>query len=276
MKKLILTSLAAAGLSLGASAQLQNFAVGDVAPDFTVTDAHGNTHSLYAETAQGKYVYLDFFFTTCPPCQTTTPFFSELHEKYGCNDHDLFSISLDIGDSNAEVLQFEQTYGGSHATAPAVSGTEGGGNAVNATYGPAAYPTYVLIGPDNRFINIDVWPISSVASFEAAFPSGSNITPNSCAAVSVTPAQASIPVGISPNPAMGSTKLSLSFPADAPAAIEVFDLAGARVAQLNLGTVKAGAFEHKLDVSGLSAGAYLVKVSQDGATTGTARLHVAH
>lgn len=275
MKKLILTSLAAAGLCLGASAQLQNFAVGDVAPDFTVTDAHGNTHSLYAETAQGKYVYLDFFFTTCPPCQTTTPYFSELHEKYGCNGHDLFAISLDIGDSNAEVLQFEQTYGGTHAAAPAVSGTEGGGNAVNSTYGPAAYPTYVIIGPDNRFINIDVWPVSNVGSFEAAFPAGSGITPASCAVVAVTPAQAAIPVGISPNPAFGATKLSVNFPADGVASIDVFDLAGARVAQVALGTVKSGAYEQSLDVSGLSAGAYIVKVSQDGATTGTARLNVA-
>jgi thiol-disulfide isomerase/thioredoxin len=275
MKKLILTSFAAAGLFLGASAQLQNFAVGDVAPDFTVTDVHGGTHSLYAETALGKYVMLDFFFTTCPPCQATTPIFNELHEKYGCNQGDLFAISLDIGDSNAEVLQFEQTYGGSFSKAPAVSGTEGGGNAVNSTYSPAAYPTYVLIGPDNRFISIDVWPISSVASFEAAFPAGSNITPASCA-VAVTPAQAAIPVGISPNPAFGATKLSVNFPADGVASIEVFDLAGARVQQVALGTVKSGAFEQSLDVSGLSAGAYIVKVSQDGATTGTARLNVAH
>jgi thiol-disulfide isomerase/thioredoxin len=276
MKKLILTTLAAAGLSLGASAQLQNYSVGQTAPDFTVTDAHGVTHNLYSETAQGKYVFLDFFFTTCPPCQATTPYFSELHEKYGCNGHDLFSISLDIGDNNAEVLAFEAQYGGTHAPAPAVSGTEGGGNAVNSTYGPAAYPTYVLIGPDNKFINIDVWPVSSVASFEGAFPSGSGITANSCAVVAVTPAQAAIPVGISPNPASSAAKLSLNFPTDGAASIDVFDLAGARVAQVNLGIVKSGAREQALDVSALSAGAYLVKVSQEGATTGTARLNVVH
>jgi thiol-disulfide isomerase/thioredoxin len=273
MKKLILSTIAA-GLSLSASAQLTNFAVGDVAPDFTVTDVHGGVHSLYAETAQGKYVVLDFFFTTCPPCQQTTPIFNELHEKYGCNNGDLFTISLDTGDDNAEVLAFEATYGGTHSPAPAVSGTQGGGNAVNSTYGPSAYPTYVLIGPDNRFINIDVWPVSSVASFEGAFPAGSGITPQSCA-VAVTPAQvAAIPVGISPNPAMGSTKVSLNFPTDGNANLEVFDLAGARVTSVNLGLVKSGAQVQTLDISQLSAGAYLVKVSQEGATTGTARLHV--
>ena len=276
MKKQLLTIFAALGLSLGASAQLQNYAVGDVAPDFTVTDVNGNTYSLHARTAQGQYVLLDFFFTTCPPCQSTTPIFNELHEKYGCNEGDLFCVSVDIGDSDQEVIDFENTYGGSFSHAPAVSGLTGGGNAVNSTYSPAAYPTYVLIGPDNKFINIDIWPVSSVASFEAAFPTGSGITAQSCA-VAVDPAlEAPIPVTLYPNPASNSTKLQLNFPVDGNAEVRVFDLAGAQIHAIDLGTVRSGMHETVLDLNQFSAGAYLVKVQQDGATTGTARLNVVH
>ena len=34
------------------------------AVDFTVTDIDGNTHNLFTYLAYGKYVVIDFFFTT--------------------------------------------------------------------------------------------------------------------------------------------------------------------------------------------------------------------
>ena len=37
------------------------------AVDFTVTDVHGNTHTLFDYLADGKHVVIDFFFTTCGP-----------------------------------------------------------------------------------------------------------------------------------------------------------------------------------------------------------------
>ena len=35
------------------------------AVDFTVTDTHGNPHNLFSILNSGKYVCIDFFFTTC-------------------------------------------------------------------------------------------------------------------------------------------------------------------------------------------------------------------
>ena len=35
-----------------------------VAVDFTATDTDGNTWNLFEELAEGKYVLIDFFFTT--------------------------------------------------------------------------------------------------------------------------------------------------------------------------------------------------------------------
>jgi len=63
---------------------------------------------------------------------------------------------MDIGNNNAECVAFDETYG---LTYPTVSGTEGGGNAVNSTYGIPAYPTVILIAPDHSIVIQDLWPI---------------------------------------------------------------------------------------------------------------------
>ena len=103
-------------------AQTNNYNVGDVVDDFTVIDTNGNTWNLYDLTSQGKYVYLDFFFDTCGPCQTTTPIFNEFHDTYGCNQGNLFMLSVNNGtDSDAEVIAFENAFGGDFTHAPAVS-----------------------------------------------------------------------------------------------------------------------------------------------------------
>ena len=49
---------------------------------------------------------------------------------------------------------------------------EGGGGAVDANFGVNAYPTFCLINPNNEIINIDIWPLTGVETFEAAFPAG--------------------------------------------------------------------------------------------------------
>ncbi|MFM9986846.1 MAG: redoxin domain-containing protein [Flavobacteriales bacterium] len=41
---------------------------GSIAPDFTLTDTEGNTHTLYDYLNQGKTVYIDFWAAHCPSC----------------------------------------------------------------------------------------------------------------------------------------------------------------------------------------------------------------
>jgi len=167
-------------ISFFANAQVTGYSVGDVVDDFTVTDIHGNVHNLYEITASGKHVFLDFFFDTCGPCQETTPIFNEFHDKYGCNEGEIYCISMNNGsDSDAEVEAFENTYGGPFNHAPAVS-ADGGAGGVDAVFGIVAYPTYCLIGPDNKLINSDIWPLTGVETFEATFPTGFNPVPMEC------------------------------------------------------------------------------------------------
>jgi len=106
---------------------------------------------------------------------------SEAYEYFGCNTADVFVISVNRGESNAACIQFDETYG---IEFPCLSGIEGGGTAVNNTYGIAAYPTYILIAPDHTIVEQDMWPIASVQTFKNYFqehgiqasPCGSTLT----------------------------------------------------------------------------------------------------
>jgi len=93
MKRILLASFACAAAIL-LNAQANNYPNGSLVANFTVTDTDGNTHNLYDYTAQGKYVILDFFFDTCPPCQATSHYFSQLYQTYGCNDGDIICIAI--------------------------------------------------------------------------------------------------------------------------------------------------------------------------------------
>ena len=131
------------------------------AVDFTVTDVHGNTHNLFTYLDNGKHVIVDFFFTTCGPCISSVPTMNTAFTNYGCNSGEVIFIAIDDGDSDAEVLQYENDYGG---LLPSVSGIDGGGNAVNSAYGISAYPTVILIAPDRTILEQDIYPVSNITT----------------------------------------------------------------------------------------------------------------
>jgi PKD repeat protein len=92
----------------------------------------------------------------------------EAYELFGCNTADLFVISVNDGESNAACIAFDQTYG---IEFPCISGIEGGGTAINNTYGIGAYPTYILIAPNHDIVEQDMWPIQNVGTFINYFQS---------------------------------------------------------------------------------------------------------
>lgn len=276
MKKLLLSVAVLLGATFISNAQIQNYSVGQTVNDFTVTDIHGNTHTLSTITGSGQWVLLDFFFVTCPPCQATVPIFSELHQKYGCNSGDLFCLSIDTGDSDAEVQDFENTYSTSsgHAPAPAASGNEGGGNAVITDMSPAAYPTYCLIGPDMKIYNLDIWPINSIADFEAAFAQASfSPTVMSCP-LSIDEVEIALnEAKLFPNPAVNSASLSVELAITMDVDVKVYNMLGAEVATFEF-TGAEGANTFDLNVGELASGQYVVSVSLGEAATRQLNLSV--
>ncbi len=159
-------------LSPGLSAQVLGYSQGEVIDNFIVTDVKGDTYSLYDITESGKYVYIEFFFDTAPPCQESAPIFYEFHEKYGCSKGDIFMMSINNGtDDDAEVIAFQESFDGGFSHTTAIS-NDGGSNVVDARFNPETYPTYCLIGPDNTLLFDDIWPLTDVSTFEATFPVG--------------------------------------------------------------------------------------------------------
>ena len=267
MMKTLLYAIACFSTALG-MAQATNYPNGSLVDDFTVTDIEGNTFSLYEITAQGKYVILDFFFAGCPPCQASQPHFNQLHQTYGCNGHDLFIASINNGDDNdAQVLAYENTYGGTYAHSPAVS-NQGGGPAVTSAFGVGAFPTYVLIGPDNVMKVNDIWPISNMASFVAAFPAGSDIQPAQCAAVGVSEQSVDLVSAVYPSPTTGQITLETSISATGRIGIEVIDLLGRTVQQHDLGVRTTGRLTERMDLSALTTGTYSIRILWNGSAIG--------
>ncbi len=62
------------------------------APDFTLTDQYGNTHTL--SDYKGKTVFLNFWATWCGPCQREMPEIEAMYKRYGGNEEDLVVIGV--------------------------------------------------------------------------------------------------------------------------------------------------------------------------------------
>lgn len=208
-------------------AQINNYENGDTVTDFTVVDVYGNTHSLYAYTAQGKYVFLDFFYSDCGSCQNFISVFNEFYDKYGCNTGDVVCIAMNSGyDKDAAVIEFENTYGGTFNHAPAIS-RDGGCIDVNADFDPIYYPACVLVAPDNTMLNNDIHPIETVMDLEAAFPTGFNPQPMNCS-LSLDD-YSSIPnFSIFPNPS-NDGKITLKSRTPINASISIYNILGEKV-----------------------------------------------
>jgi len=150
------------------SAQVNNYQVGDIVNDFTVTDTQGNQYSLYDLTSQGKYVYLDFFYVSCSSCQSKISIFNEFWDKYGCGNYDVFCLAINQGmDDDAAVIDFENQYGGTTQHAPAIS-SDGGAAAVTADFGVNVFTTFCVISPGNKLLLTEINPVNAVKNLEDA------------------------------------------------------------------------------------------------------------
>lgn len=263
MKKITLL-LAAVLLSFQAFSQASNYNVGDVVNDFTVTDTDGIDHNLYALIAEGKYVYLDFFFDTCVPCQINQPAFNEFFDKYGCNMGDVYGLSINNGtDNNAEVIAYKETYGGPWEHPPAAS-NEGNSAAVTTDFGVGAFPTFVLIGPGNILLEKDIWEGSvSVELFESTFPSGFEPPVNYCTVILGVEENAfDLGLQVFPNPNSGS-QINIKLNNDITSAdVKIFTVLGSQVY-----SNRFASNVFSINTS-LASGSYLVAVTTDkGAST---------
>lgn len=145
------------------------------AVDFTATDCHGTEVHLFDILDGGQSVVIDFFYTTCSPCQQATPKVVEAYQTLGCNNHDVFFMEITPYDADAACQNWCNTYGVEYPTV----GTNGGGSAITNSYGIQAFPTVILITPDRQIVIQDLYPIPSAQTIiNALAPYG--IEPHDC------------------------------------------------------------------------------------------------
>ncbi len=123
------------------------------APDFTLTDQFGNTHTL--SDYKGKVVFLNFWATWCGPCQKEMPEIQELYEDHGGNSEDLIVLAVanprSEEYSGADVTQpeIEQFLSENGYTYPVVMDLTG---EVFADYGISAFPTTFMITREGKVL----------------------------------------------------------------------------------------------------------------------------
>ena len=152
MKKVFTLILALAfGFGLKAQCPLTT------AVDFTATDIHGTEVHLFDILDGGQYVLIDFFYTTCGPCQQATPKVVESYYAMGCNMHDVYYMEITCRNTDTDQVcqNWCQTYGVEY---PTISGPAGGVTICNQ-YGINYYPTVILIAPDRQILIQDLYPI---------------------------------------------------------------------------------------------------------------------
>ena len=132
------------------------------APDFTLTDQYGNTHTL--SDYKGKTVFLNFWATWCGPCRMEMPEIQALYESYGGNQEDLVVLGVanpktaehpyNQDDTVEAVTQFLMEGGFSF---PVVLDTTG---EVFAAYGIQAFPTTFMIDANGNLFGYVVSALS--------------------------------------------------------------------------------------------------------------------
>ena len=115
------------------------------APDFTLTDQFGESHTL--SDYQGKIVFLNFWATWCSPCKSEMPDIQALYEAHGGNAEDLVVLGVaqpGVGreGSSEDIADFLAEGG---YTYPVVMDEDG---SVFAQYGIRSFPTTFMISSD--------------------------------------------------------------------------------------------------------------------------------
>lgn len=126
-------------------ATLEQSAVGQMAPDFTMNDSLDNPVTLSSQF--GNYLLIDFWASWCGPCRMENPHMVEIYNKYHEQGYDVFGVSLDR-DRDKWLAAIEKD----QLTWNHVTDLGFWNNAAAKLYGVSSIPHTVLIDPNGKII----------------------------------------------------------------------------------------------------------------------------
>lgn len=167
------------------------------ANDFHIKTLEGTPIYLFPLLDEDNYiVVIDFFSTTCGPCQDFADDFQQSYIDFGENTGNVFFMGINWGNDNEGVHEFDSIFG---LTFPSASGIQGGGNIVFLDYQVQSYPSVVVIKPNHEISNQYVWEPSTVNINQAVIEAGGLLVGNK-----EIPSET---LSIYPNPASNNTKI---------------------------------------------------------------------
>jgi thiol-disulfide isomerase/thioredoxin len=150
---------------------------GDLAPELAWTNADGTAgvlkdldgNPVRLADLRGKLVWLNFWASWCPPCQSETPVLRDMAERYSKDGLEIVGIAVQettVDDVKAYAQQYQL---------PFTIAFDATADAFNA-YKVYALPTQVFIGPDGRVLEVVNGPMtddSATALMTAWLPNAS-------------------------------------------------------------------------------------------------------
>jgi peroxiredoxin len=162
----ILSSPPPVGLKVGASA-----------PEFSVVNDDGTTYQLTdldgkpirLADLRGKAVWVNFWTTWCPPCQSEVPILRDVSARY--KDRGLVLVAISVQETSpADVASYAARYGLGYTI-----GFDGSGKIFHA-YKAYGLPTQIFIDPNGIIASIVGAPLDEAgasAQIEAILPAAS-------------------------------------------------------------------------------------------------------
>jgi cytochrome c biogenesis protein CcmG/thiol:disulfide interchange protein DsbE len=148
--------------------------VGQIAPELSVPLQDGTTYQLTdlngrpvrLADLRGKAVWINFWASWCPPCQSETPVIRDLAERYA--DRGLVVIGISVQEtSQSDVQAYATRYQLGYTIAADLSGN------IFRLYHPPGLPTQVFVGPEGAIRSVVLAPLTeadAVAQIEAILP----------------------------------------------------------------------------------------------------------
>lgn len=263
--------------------QAQNY----ILDDFEVVTLEQDTFNLQEFWMENpdKKVALEFFFTDSPLCKEISPIISEAYRKFGCNEHDVFFLSINVSDDSTSIVNYRDTL---NIETPVVMSSMGGVT-VDTLAAIHAYPTLVLLQKEiftmvvdtiieegdteeendttivyeeTNYLERDIWPIYNIDSLTNVLLSH-GINENECSESgsnnSTGVEEVSFDQGfhLFPNPNDGNFYIKSSI-FDGDFEIEILDLRGKSLFIRNYRKIKNVPYQiQRLD---LNTGIYVLRI----------------
>ena len=242
----------------------------------TLTEAvNFHVKTIYGETIwlfpllddEDKIVVVDFFSTTCGPCQDYAPDFQACYEKFGYNESNVYFMGINWGNDNNGVKEFDSIFG---LTFPTASGSQGGGNIVFGDYDILSYPTVLLITPDHNIVEQYIW-----------YPNEENITNAVLAAGGIMVGSNEITelkgeLKTYPNPVSDKGIIEFELQNSAKIKLAIYNILGNQVYSTNEQYFEKGINKIPFFVNELSSGYYFAKITTSNGNIFTTRISVSN